>query len=417
MRPTAAQIFRIHPERRRLAARILAALVVVVGDAVLGANLFGEGARILRMHDNAPAMSWNTALCLVLLGMSLILLPAAGSKRRRIRTRILPGAVAILCVLDVTVGLLPPGSGLAAAVAPVSDMATGMSTLAVVDVWFAALAILCLTSRSRRLARVVRALAVTGLLIAYTAVLAHAFDPGALALNLAYEGMSLTASLCFVMLFSSICLIDPRPTWLDAISGFGNGARTARRLAPLVVLGPLVLAIVAMKSTQAGLLSPDLRLVLLIASLTFVAAETLSRTAQAENLAQETLVARNRLLEQVVDALPISVIALDQHGREVHSNEAARALGAGFDDPAAWLLGAEFARPGSDAPLAEEDRPVARVLRGEILDLEPYVARRSNGRRVAVRIGSSDRIYPYDAPYVVTVIEDGPVVRTPSPLT
>lgn len=397
MSPTASRIFRIRPERRILSARVLAALVVMVGDAALGAAWFDQAS-----FDAAAGMSVAAAVCLVLMGISVILLPRRGGQRRRWRLRILPAAVAVIAALDLAVGYLAPGAE-----------AARMSTLTGACLWLGSASLFCLTSQSRRWVRAVRGFAVTGLLTVYVAVLAFAFQPAALAGNFVYAGMSRPVALCLMALFVAICLVDPRPTWLDAVFGRGQGARTARRLAPVALAGPLLLAVAAAKSTEFGFLSTDLRLMLLTAALTFVAAETLKRTAQAGNIAQETLRARCRLMEQIVDGLPVAVAAFDRQGREVFANEAARQMTAGFDSPAAWLRETEFARPGAAGPVEEAERPLDRLLRGEILDCEPYVARRSNGCRMRLRISSSDRIYPYDAPYVLAVIADAPDPRVP----
>ncbi len=396
MSPTATRIFRIRPERRLLAARVLATLVVMVADTALGVAWFD----LQSAHPGRVGLTFGSAVCLVLLGLSLILLPRSGEQRRRLRLRILPVAAAAIAAFDLAARLLPADRS--------ADIASArMSVLAVICFWLGAACALCLTSRRRQVARAVRGLAVIGLLIAYVAILSFALRPDALAGNLAYAGMSRPLALCLAALFVAICLIDPRPTWLDAVFGAGQGARTARRLAPFVLAGPLLLALVAAHSTQAGFLSPDLRLMLLTAALTFLAAETLSRTAKAENMAQETLRARYRLVKQILEGLPVAVVAFDRDGREIFANEAARRLADGFDTPAAWLRGAEFRLRGATQPLEERRRPLTRALRGEILDGEVYVVRGPEGDRMSLRIGSSDRIYPYDAPCVLAIVEDG----------
>ena len=88
-------------------------------------------------------------------------------------------------------------------------------------------------------------------------------------------------------------------------------------------------------------------------------------------------------------------------------------MGAGFGDPAECLLRGEFVRPGAEAPVEDADHPVERVLRGEVLDNERFVARRPTGGRVNVRIASGDRVFPYDAPFVLVVLEEGPAKWPP----
>lgn len=117
---------------------------------------------------------------------------------------------------------------------------------------------------------------------------------------------------------------------------------------------------------------------------------TLSGMAQQDRVEEllERAETRERLLDTVLDTVDVGVLVLDDHGQNTYLNAKERQLymaalpeGSSTTDEAELLI----YREGSDQLLPPEDRPLRRVLSGEIIEHEVYqLGRGAEARTVSI---------------------------------
>lgn len=233
----------------------------------------------------------GTALSLLLLSLSLgAFLTARGRQQSLLVTL---GAAGALAVAFGTLALQQlTGTGLgddvfASLMEPRDKMAFGT----VMGVALAAVALIAGT----RSARARELCATLGLLLSSLGIVGYALDTAALYQFFMFTAMALNTALAFTALFLAILLSDPSRNWMKLLLGTGLGSRTARRVLPLALVAPMLLAGAMLWMTDLGHVAPNFRLSLLTVALMAASGVAVLASASVENRAEA------RLLETIAE--------------------------------------------------------------------------------------------------------------------
>ncbi|SFJ02234.1 ATP-binding protein [Albimonas pacifica] len=344
--------------RRRLEtwSRTLAALVLVETLAVLALG-WGLGVETLvRLSPQGAAMVPATATMLGGIAAAL-LLQLHGGPALRAAGRWAAGVAAVVAALrgsSIAISYLqaPPGAGDRMA------LATSLGLL------LAGLAVFCVGGRSWLAERVVSSVGALGLTLALAGLGAWLLDRAAYDTSIVFTGMAPHTAASLVALFLA-ALLARRDSRLARVAfGPGAGSRAARLLLPLAVLGPLLLAELAIEIDARGLMHSSLWSTALAAALALVSTVTVLRIAALRNRQEALLRAEETRLRTALDGIDAAVFLFGRDRRLKMSNAGALRLCAGEASPEAWLFKTRFHALGDRRRLTEAERPARLLLEG-----------------------------------------------------
>ncbi|WNG61690.1 PAS domain-containing sensor histidine kinase [Archangium gephyra] len=362
---------------------IAASTAILVGAVVLvGGWGFGiEGLTVL--VPGLPAMVPSTAAGLILTGTALgLLCPVTPSPFRRGAGRVCAALASLLGAL-VLADYVFHGEwvgGLFVWLTPTSRLPSPQTALCFL---LLGLALLLLDVETRRGRRPAQYLALTVALLAWTALIGY--GTGASQLHTlpglpAGIGMALHTSTVFFVL--SIGILGARPTHglMRTLTGAHAGSVMVRRLLPPLLLGPYVVGHLSLLGTRAGLYSSSTAFALVTGMLTFMglpflwsASRRLNQAGLDLEQAWRSEALQRAWLMSIIEQMPDGVLILDEQGRILVANAAAKSLCAS-DSGGLDSFGNRFLfdlRRTSGEPLSWEEVPFVRaVTRGE---LEPGV--------------------------------------------
>src|SRR5512132_644787 len=111
-----------------------------------------------------------------------------------------------------------------------------------------------------------------------------------------FTPIALHAALGLVVLFLGVLALRPDTGWMALLSGAGPGATTARMLLPIVVIGPVLLALLFDAGRKAGLYGPEFRLALTtLATIALLAASVVWSAVRVDRLHRARLAAAEAL--------------------------------------------------------------------------------------------------------------------------
>lgn len=365
--------------RRRLEAWAggLAGVVLITSLATL---LLGWGLgldALVRIDASAPAMVPPTAMCLSALAAALLLrLPpgwsrAAASAPKPAETETETEGRSIWVRAGIA---LATAAGIYAAVriattvyaymqAPpdaVDRMALGTS----VGVLLAAICAVAATGQGRLADRTVSILCAVGATLTLTALGAWVLDRDAHETTLVLVGMSPQTSAALTMMFLATLLSRPDFQLMRNASGPGVGSRAARILLPLSLLGPLLLAEVALLVADRGLLDVSVLASALGAALAMTAAATVLRLAGLRNREEALARRQEAQMRAALDGIDAAIFVFGPDHRLRMTNRGAERLSAGARSPARWLFEERFHALGDRRRLRPEESPARRLLEG-----------------------------------------------------
>ncbi|WP_181418579.1 sensor histidine kinase [Pseudoroseicyclus aestuarii] len=241
----------------------LALAVCGIGGVVILLGWIGRIDGVTRILPGFVAMVPATAGMLVVLGLSLLLWwyrHRDGRHRSTDRASMILAAIAAAWAVAELVAMVTSGRDLgsfAFTLTPGAAMAPGTAILSL-------LAAGCLLLVGRCKARVPFQVAATaGLLLALVALLGYLFDAEALYEVFVFSAMALHTALAFALLFVALLLAFPDDGWVALLLAEGRGSRSARRTLLLTTLSPVILCLIALWLTEAGIFNENFRLSLL----------------------------------------------------------------------------------------------------------------------------------------------------------
>jgi signal transduction histidine kinase len=263
---------------------ILLGLTVLLGWAV-------DSPVLTRVHPSLPPMVPLTAVCLILLSLSLGRLRArpSGASWARLVAAVVC-AVGLLRLFDPVLGVLgSPASG------PVFFATSPQTTLTFVLLGLALVFTGSSGPRGRALAPWLAVLALVPPLVAFTG---HVFHAGPLYGPGRGIGMALHTLVGLVLLALGVLALEPERGPLRLLLSNAAGGVMARWMLP-ALLSPLVLGAVLVRLTAAGWLDPGLTLPLFCVAMTGALALTVGRNARRLNqLHAEQVKAEERALAE-----------------------------------------------------------------------------------------------------------------------
>ncbi len=289
-----------NPLTRRILSRsawVLSAFVAISGLVVLTGGWLGGVDALRRIRDGYAAMAPSTALCFCLCG-ALVLWELAPHRSRgaaRLAGLLVSGFVGAIALANLAVIATSPLTGLDALLFSGSALFDDdyMATATSACFLLAALAHACAPMRAGPVAAAAgpgfTAASTLGLAISLVALIGYLFDARALYAVSPFTAMALHTALGFAALFASLLLSRPAHGWVGVLTSAHSGGRSARRLIPAVVLGPLALTFLTLLATRQGLLNADFRLALLAVVMIAALTTLVLMRAVAENANEAAL--------------------------------------------------------------------------------------------------------------------------------
>ncbi|TQS72944.1 response regulator [Rhodobacteraceae bacterium] len=365
-------------------AMLTASLVVVLSLVVLGVGYGLSVMPVVRVYPQWAAMVPQTAVALLALGGAQLLallarahtddgvIHAEGSgsgsgggragwrSLRGLGAKILCLVLLVIAVSDAIWSFLETYESLFGPDVALDPRSDRMAIGTAIGVAMAACVIGLQLCAHRKARPVMQVIATTGLLMAMVGLDGYLFDAPALYETALLSAMAFHTCLGLALLFLAALLGNPRGSWMGDLASSGPGGRMARRLFLFAVAGPILLSYLALKSTQLGYLSPNLRLSSLAILLALLAALVTLRVARFHDHASARAVAEQKRLAEVLEGLDTAVFVMDMRNSVHLTNRAAEAISGG--DPEAFLFHSAFHAIDDRRALRDKEHPVAALL-------------------------------------------------------
>ena len=367
-----------------LSSKIAGQVVAVVGALVLFGWAIGNEA-ITRLHASLASMKPNTALCLVLCGCALWGVNHA-RERRLLRAATTAAALLVIAIAGTTLleyvvdhALLGLDQWLFAVRGGLypGRMAQVTASLFLV----AGVALLGIDIETSGGLRPAQGLAMVMIVVALVAVLGYLFGAPSLYAVRPYSSVALHTALSFVLLALGILAARPNAGLMQRLTGDTGAGLVGRRLIPLVVVIPVVVAWLRIWGQHAGLYDTEFGTalhatasVLLLVLLTWWTVGALWRRELVRDRMQFALANSEQDLSITLNSIGDAVIATDLAGRITRMNPVAEKLtGWSLAEVRGHALETVFRIQRSDEPAASQESVVTRVLReGRVVGLADH---------------------------------------------
>ncbi|QEW24268.1 response regulator [Roseovarius indicus] len=224
------------------------AVSVALGAAIV--LVFGWGLDIdwlRRVAPGLPAMVPATALTLLVGGAGTVVLLRNGP---RWVPFLCAAAIFVIISLEQVTSLTP------------AEL-RGTDAMSMASVLCAALLGLSLLLRSLRLGTASILVDTTGLVVASIPLVGYVFGAQTLFYNPLYTLMALHTALAHVAIFLALLLTDPRRGWIEVLLSQEPGSRMARRVLPVTIVVPLLLALIVAEAVEREFMTIEFRLAVL----------------------------------------------------------------------------------------------------------------------------------------------------------
>ena len=131
--------------------------------------------------------------------------------------------------------------------------------------------------------------ATLGLVLCSIALVGYLFDTQALYGVFVFIAMALHTALAFAVLFVCLMIAATGRGWIWLLLGERAGSVGARRLVPIMLVGPLALCWLTLQATEAGLFSHNFRLSIVAIAMIALGLVPVLRNAAAANDAEDEL--------------------------------------------------------------------------------------------------------------------------------
>jgi PAS domain S-box-containing protein len=337
------------------------------------------------------AIQANTAFGFVLSGSALLLLVRAPAQsRQQFFGRGLACLAIALAGISLVEALAPTGQNLDRLWLAALESETGSRWVGRMSVASAALFILLGSSllllEMRRYARAVEMLAAVPVFVCLMALAGGAFSFTPALERADPRPSPFPAVTAFLFLAIGILHARPNRGWMAIITSDRLGGVLARRLLPIAILLPFLLAMARLVSTELSNGGAVLGLMLyvlanMLALTVFVVwyASALNRVDFERTRAQRELEHDRTLLRTLIDTIPDAIWTKDRDGRFMVSNHAhVELVGAASEDAVAGKTGFDFHPPDLARAYDEDDRLVLQS--GETVFNKEEIVRSPSGR-------------------------------------
>lgn len=325
------------PSQRQTAPDFAAAFSMVLGASVLVGWTLGL-TEFNSVFRGLVAMQPVTALSFVASGAALLL------ANRRSRPAFAQG---ILAIFVLVLGLVSLAQYLAqtdlgtdrllfrqAVMAQPVAMAHPGRMAEATAISFTLIAICLLLARTRNplLTRIYSASATIVLVFVVATLLGYLFVHGPLTTIFGLSHVALNTAIGLAVLSIGLLVLRSDAGWVRLLAGERVGASAARRLLPLVISVPIIVAWLAFQGSEAGLYAPEVRLALtttvtlgLLVALTIWAATRLN-SLDTIRRTEQSLRDTQRRLEAVLNNASVAIFTMDQRHHCSYMNLAAETM-------------------------------------------------------------------------------------------
>ena len=227
----------------------------------------------------------STAICLLLLGAALLCKSGYGSPDRQ--GQLLRGAgvtVASLAIANLVVILSGTANGIDALFLPMlaERPHDAMSAATAFCLLLASICCFLLAAPGLAARSLYVPFATLGLLLCSVSLTGYAFGTAALYDVFIFASMALHTTVMLALLFVALMLSYGRG-WIWLLLDEGTGSSGARRLFPIVVVGPPILCLLAVDATRAGYFRMDFGFDLIATAMTTFGLAAILHNAQIQN--------------------------------------------------------------------------------------------------------------------------------------
>jgi len=368
---------------------ILAYPVIVLAVLNLSLGWFAGADFFVRGSSTFPAMVPGTAVSVLLLGVSQVMVVSP-----TLRTQRRGGLVgAACCVLAMIVF-----STSAADTDPTNDRMSAAALTAIVLIAVAQIGGVRPSGRAWHvyvggLVVLIAVISMTGYLISAEALLSLSL----------FQGLSVPTSISVLILAFAAMLNNPRKTWFSILLDRGVGGRLARRYLPWAFILPVVVGQLAYLLTELEVLDGQVRLLAFTSLLVVASATAVIGMANLYATSERRDLGSRENLRAILSGLNSSIFVLDGQGDILGRNRVAEALLGQQVETLDDLKRLAFYTMPDRVELTGKDHPVPKVLR----EAEEQVAGWLDevGHERVLRFSSFETGDP-DTAFRVLVIED-----------
>jgi signal transduction histidine kinase/ActR/RegA family two-component response regulator len=364
--------------RFRAVAIGLARLAFCIGGAALLGWIL-DNEYLKRIHPALVTMKANTAVCLMLVAVSVFwLLDRSPSTLKRALIQLFAAIVGLIGLITLSEHLFGWDTGLDQLLFYESEAEAGLSfpgrmgVAASLNFFFLGVALSFVNAQTRHWFRVANVsvllvVTVTLLVFLYYFYGIERFEPVA-----QYFTIALHTVVAFLSLCAAILLARPERGWVATLLGNSPGAIVARRMLPAFLV-VILLGWIRTLTRSAGWFSPGfataffvVMVLVLLAVLIWLTALSLNRTDRERRLADVALRHSEARLTALLEQLPVGIGLTDREGRFLIRNSLLNNFVgdrlSSFDPAfaARWRAWDEDGRL-----LDPSEWPSARALRGE----------------------------------------------------
>ncbi|HEX5964708.1 MAG TPA: ATP-binding protein [Pyrinomonadaceae bacterium] len=369
------------------------------------AALFGwilENEFLKRIHPSLVTMKANTAVCLMLVAISVLLIqdPSASPIRRRV-SQACAALVALVGLLTLSQHIIGWDARIDQVLFVETKAEAGLSfpgrmgVAASLNFTLLGIALALIDARSRRWFRVsniaVLLVIVITVLVSLYYFYGIEFEPIAF-----YFTIALHTVVAFLSICAAILIARPERGIVTAFLGNSSGAVVARRLWPVLMV-VILLGWIRSNASNEGWFSASfgtavfvLLILLLVAALIWWTAVSLSRTDRERRLAGLALRHSEARLTALLEQLPVGVGLTDREGRLLVSNPILNTFVGDRIPSADDKLSSRWRGWDAEGRLLERSQwPGARALRGEAVTAgNEFLYTADDGKQIWTRIVS-----------------------------
>ena len=360
--------------------RVSSIAFALVAFCIGGAAFFGwvfNNEFLKRVHPALVTMKANTAICLMLVAISILLIHDPSTVKRRI-SQVCAAIVAAVGLLTLSQHLFGWDLGIDQLLFTESTSEAGLSfagrmgVAASLNFSLLGIALGLIDARSKRWFRlsniaVLLVAAITLLVFLYYFYGVDRHEPVGI-----YFTIALHTAVAFFSICAAILIARPERGIVTALLGNSPGAVIARRMWPVLLI-VVLLGWIRVNARNEGWFSPGfataafvLAILLLLAGLIWWTAVSLNRTDRERRLANIALRHSESRLMALLEQLPVGIGLTDREGRFLISNAPLNNFVGDrvpSSDPAATTRWRGWDEDGR--PLDRSEWPAARALRGE----------------------------------------------------
>jgi len=371
-----------YPDKQSMRYRAVSIGLAVFAFCIGGAALFGwilNNPYLKRIHPSLVTMKANTAVCLMLVAVSCILInDRSPSHIKRGVAHVFAALVGLVGLITLSEHVVGWNTGLDQLLFHESAAEAGLSfpgrmgVAASLNFFFLSVALLLINAKARRWFRVANVavllvVTVTVLVFLYYFYGIEQLEPVAL-----YFTIALHTVVAFLSLCTAILLVRPERGFVAALLGDSPGAIVARRMLPAFLV-VILLGWIRTLARKAEWFSPGfataffvVAVLVLLAVLIWLTALSLNRTDKERRLVDLALRHSEARLTALLEQLPVGIGLTDREGRflirnSLLNNFVGERLSS-FDP----VFAARWRAWDDDGRLLDPSEwPSARALRGE----------------------------------------------------